>query len=176
MDESRCSPEASSKPTTEAMAQLLLSGWAMMAENCSECHDVPLMRSSQGVLKCCRCNKESRPGVLCYLLFLSSLSCKACDEEVRSSNVADRHKYRIVNECGLDSSVMTGIHGADGDRVLPKTLVVGRTPSSTKADGRRLQQLCLLRLELNKALDREVNVLDQLERTLRLLDIVESKL
>ncbi|GFE53877.1 sjogren s syndrome scleroderma autoantigen 1, putative [Babesia ovis] len=174
----------SQSSTTEAMASLLLSGWAMMSETCDECPDVPLMRSRAGVFKCCRCNKERRSGV--------PEPPSGSTKDVSSGVAADGHKYRIVDECGLDSRLVDDIHGADGDKVLCKQVASGHCSRRAPVEGRRLQQLCLLRVELTKSVDRyttmlhhineggsldphgDSQLLDSLERALRLLDMVDS--
>ncbi|GIX65630.1 guanine deaminase, putative [Babesia caballi] len=152
MEVERVSSESEGSSTTEEMARLLLAGWTMLSETCSVCRDVPLMRSREGVLKCCRCGKESRPA--------ASGPVGDCTSTIGPG------KYRIVEEGSLDSSLVTGIHGEAGERPLYKGPVVSsptasptcashvpqRAPASL--DGRRLQQLCLLRVELSKALDR----------------------
>ncbi|CDR97652.1 hypothetical protein BBBOND_0401440 [Babesia bigemina] len=110
------------------------------------------------------------------------------------TGIGERHKYSIVSEYGLDSCALSGIHGVDGDRVLSTVPVVKPAAPVVATEGRRLQQLCLLRVELSKALDRytgllhhsnenvscdvrsDSEVLEALDRTLRLLSTVESKL
>ncbi|GBE62275.1 guanine deaminase, putative [Babesia ovata] len=156
------------------------------------------MRNSDGALKCCRCRKEGRDA--------SHSGASVSSDPVRnaSTGIGERHKYSVVSEYGLDSCELGGIHGADGDRVL-STLSVGKRAVGqwpvmynvvkapfVAADDRSLQQLCLLRVELSKALDRYTGllhhsnesvscdvrseVLDALDRTLRLLSTVEARL
>ncbi|EDO07031.1 uncharacterized protein BBOV_IV006750 [Babesia bovis T2Bo] len=178
--------------TTESMASLLLSGWAMMSETCTECHSVPLMRSRDGILKCCGCNREfGGPSRKSQSVDMSTVPAAS---NTSSGMRIDHHKYRIVEECGLESGLLSDIHGAGGDRALPKNVNLHRPTVVAPVEGRRLQQLCLLRVELTKALDRyiallhecnengsmdsqgECTLFDRIERILRLFEMVDSRL
>ncbi|KAK1441853.1 hypothetical protein BgAZ_501850 [Babesia gibsoni] len=182
----------SSASTSEDMAALLLKGWAMMSETCSTCRDVPLMRSREGILRCCRCQSETQTKASVG----NGLSAadQRREEAVSSLPVGCNNKYHIVDEGGLESSLVKGIHSNDGYKAAPKTDVEVRKTKPAKFDDRRYRQLCLLRLELNLTLDRHTMVLhnrnesgcedidkdgkllDNIEKTLQLLDIVERKI
>jgi len=53
---SSSSTKASDDEVSQRMGELLLSGWAMLAQDCPQCEGVPLMRNRQGQMKCVSCN------------------------------------------------------------------------------------------------------------------------
>lgn len=182
MDREGVFSESRGSSTTEDMASLLLKGWSMLSETCSSCREVPLMRSREGVLKCCRCQCEKGA---------TNVVCVA--DEPPSTSIGERNKYNIVDECGLESEMVRGIHCGEGGKSF-STVGECRRRVSGVFDDRRVKQLCLLKFELSVALDRytrflhtlnervssdvasEVGVLAVIERTLHLLDSVESKI
>lgn len=125
------------------------------------------MRSREGVLKCCRCQCEKgATNVVCVAGRLVLALFMIFPDEPPSTSIGERNKYNIVDECGLESEMVRGIHCGEGGKSFSTVGECRRRVSfcvrclpiidqvSGVFDDRRVKQLCLLKFELSVALDR----------------------